>query len=263
MKPSAARFVLLAGLALAALLAVTWVVRPTTAGTTLRPEKYIAHGGGTVGGRPCTSSLEALNESYKHGFRFIELDFNWTTDNELALIHDWERASWLFHRPGRASSLAEFMNAKMVDGLTQLSLASLATWLTAHPAACIVTDIKTRNVEGLRMIAQRYPQLAQQILPQIYQLQEYGEAQALGYRNIILTLYACPSSDSEIIAFCRRHKLLAVTMPCARASTTDLPRKLSDLGLFVYTHTVNTKELAQEQEAKKVSGFYTDDLRPP
>ena len=133
MNTSPARWALLAAPAAAALLAATVLLRPPAVAP-LKPEKYIAHGAGTVGGRPCTSSLEALNESYRNRFRFIELDFNWTTDNELALVHDWERVSWLFNGTAKEYSLADFMKLKMAGGLTQNQLTEIILFTTLKRA---------------------------------------------------------------------------------------------------------------------------------
>ena len=225
-------------------------------------EKYVAHGGGTVRGQPCTSSLEALNEGYQHRFRFLELDFNWTTDNELALLHDWERAGWLYNGTNKVYALADFLKLKMKGGLTQLSLDRLAAWLAAHPDAYIVTDIKERNVDALRLIAQRHPAVQRQIIPQIYQFQEYDAVRALGYRHIIFTLYMCGAPDDAIVDFCRTHALLAVTMDLPRALQTTLPERLHALDLFLYVHTINTPAEVRALEARHINGFYTDALKP-
>jgi arylsulfatase A-like enzyme len=56
----------------------------------VRSPAFVAHAGGGIKGRSYTNSLEALDENYRRGFRFFELDFNWTSDNQLVCIHDWE-----------------------------------------------------------------------------------------------------------------------------------------------------------------------------
>ena len=51
--------------------------------------RLIAHAGGAVYGYRLTNSLEALDRAWEAGFRFIELDFQRTSDGEIVLIHDW------------------------------------------------------------------------------------------------------------------------------------------------------------------------------
>ena len=58
--------------------------------------KYIAHAGGGIGGASYTNSRDAFDANYRRGFRFFETDLNWTSDDQLVLIHDWE-ASFVDH----------------------------------------------------------------------------------------------------------------------------------------------------------------------
>ena len=95
----------------------------------------IAHAGGEVGGRVGQNSLEALNRNYAKGHRYFEIDFCWTSDNRLVLIHDWERSfRELFDgaKDIEKPSLERFKSMKMKHGMTQMSLASLLLWLSKH-----------------------------------------------------------------------------------------------------------------------------------
>ncbi len=80
-------------------------------------QRSIAHAGGMAAGRTYTNSLEALQSSRSKGFRIIEIDLNWTQDEELVLIHDWGQ-TWrtLFNETG-IPTLEEFVSANMIDGL--------------------------------------------------------------------------------------------------------------------------------------------------
>ena len=137
----------------------------------------------------------------------------------------------------------------------------LASWLVEHPDAFIVTDIKQDNLDGLGHIRKTYPHICRQIIPQIYNFDEYGPAKELGFDNLILTLYATKYEDEALLEFVREHPLLVVTMPIERART-GLPLKLGDMGIFVYTHTVNQTQLVDELKINGVNGFYTDFIEP-
>lgn len=52
-------------------------------------DRFIAHAGGAVQGKTYTNSLEALNASYKKGFRLFELDIIKTSDGEFVAAHNW------------------------------------------------------------------------------------------------------------------------------------------------------------------------------
>jgi glycerophosphoryl diester phosphodiesterase len=68
------------------------------ASSELPHQPLIAHAGGHIYGYKYTNSLEALENSYNNGFRFIELDFDWTQDNQIVLIHDWNGIKIIYDR---------------------------------------------------------------------------------------------------------------------------------------------------------------------
>lgn len=57
---------------------------------TISPEMLIAHAGGSVKDKKLTNSLQALNANVEKGYVLFEVDFEWTSDNRLVLIHDWD-----------------------------------------------------------------------------------------------------------------------------------------------------------------------------
>ena len=78
--------VLLAALALAGFaLAI-----PSAAGAA-EPAAMVAHAGGGVDGDRYWNSVEALERNYAAGFRVFEVDFHWTRDRKLVLLHDWKQ----------------------------------------------------------------------------------------------------------------------------------------------------------------------------
>jgi len=225
-------------------------------------EPLISHAGGRVKGKAYTNSKEALDKSYNNGYKFIELDFEWTSDGNLALIHDWEGyVTSAFSVESKIYSSEEFKSFSMIDNLTQMTIDDLAEWLYDHDDIYIVTDVKKHNLEALRLIKERYPDLTPQIIPQIYKFDQFAPTKELGFESIILTLYMSNYTDSELIDFVREHEILAITMPISRART-ELPKKLKEENIFVYAHTINNNQLKHDLELNGVDGFYTDDLLP-
>lgn len=218
----------------------------------------VAHGGGEIGSRTYSNSVEALNKSYGKGIRLMEIDFEWTTDDELVALHSWDGfVTGFFNKPVRKYSFEEFKNFEMINGWHQLTLESVDRWFEQHSDAYLVTDIKERNVEALKRLKEEYPNLAKNTIPQVYQLSEYEEVKKLGYDNIILTLYIIRSTEDEIVSFVENNELFAVTMPVGRTKT-DLLKRIKDNGTYVYAHTVNSLDEADELEKLGVSGFYSD-----
>ena len=55
--------------------------------------RAIAHGCGAIQGDTVTNSQEALEQVIANGFQYIEVDMAFTTDGQIAMIHDWESSA--------------------------------------------------------------------------------------------------------------------------------------------------------------------------
>jgi len=227
----------------------------------LSQSRLIAHGGGEINTIRYSNSLEAINSGYAMGYQLFELDFNLTKDGEVVLVHDWEQSmNDFFHVKAKQYSLDEFMQFQMIEGLTQLSLNDLMQWLEKHKDVKIVTDIKRNNVSILAGLKEQYPELSNQLIPQVYSFMEYYLVRNLDYKHIILTLYRSRYPDKAIVKFGKESDLLAITMPIDRALTT-LPLQLKKIGVRTYAHTVNDTALEENLYKNGVFGIYTDVIK--
>ena len=222
---------------------------------------FIAHAGGALQKNTYTNSLEAL-ESNKAHFDLFEMDLIFTSDNELVCLHDWDvNFERLFSREVTSPLKLEEFRA-LVAGLeiTPCDLSSLMDWLSKNPSKYIVTDIKERNLEALEQIAKKYPELMDQIVPQVYQWGEYSQVAELGYDKIIFTLYALRNlSIPRLLKDISQNEYFAVTFP--KSIADDLGEVLASRGVRTYVHTVNKMQEANALKEKGVWGVYTDFLR--
>jgi glycerophosphoryl diester phosphodiesterase len=233
-----------------------------TVRTKIAPEELVAHAGGAVYGFRRTNSLEAINNSYNRGFKFFELDFEWTKDGYPVLIHDWDAmVKRLFMSEPRVYSLEEFHKAETFENFTLLDMEALYEWLLKYQDAHIVTDIKKDNVRMLTYIKTRYPGVQKRIIPQIYQFEEYEPVRELGYENIILTLYCMDKPESEIVKFAGENELFAVTMDEEQGFST-LPNLLKQVNTLSYVYTINDLATAEKLKKNGVFGIYTDYFEP-
>lgn len=235
--------------------------------TKITPEIFIAHAGGEINKQIYTNSLETLNVNYSKGFRFFEMDFSWTADQELVSIHDWNESDvfqGMFYVPGNMTipTKAEFLRLKSKKGLTQLSLEDVLKWAESKGDVFIVTDIKDENIKALTMIYNELKKYQKFIIPQVYSYSEYDEARKLGYPDIILTLYRMKITPAEVLSFAKKKSPFAVTMPwqVARAGLANLLYKNN---VRVYAHTVNDIKLFSSLSRMGVFGIYTDSISPP
>lgn len=225
--------------------------------------RLIAHAGGEIYGLRLTHSVEALDNSYNKGFRFIEADISRTSDGIPVLVHDWGNANWLMdvRYSDKAPSYKEFKSRDAILDLHLMDLDMLAEWLARHDDAYIVTDVKDDNEGVLRLIKNKYPKVYGRFIPQIYSFNEYKPIRKLGYECIILTLYRIEAADDEIIDFCKSNPLFALTLSYEKASQGAL-EKFSELNIPIYVHTVNDYNTYIKLRDRGAYGIYTDYFQP-
>lgn len=227
---------------------------------TILPQPYplVAHAGGAIYGYRYTNSLEAIEEAYKNGFKLIEIDFEWTSDNNVVAIHDWTgMMKRLFMTEARVLTLKEFKELDTFQDLTLMGIDDIAAWLKTKKDVFIITDVKNKNIEFLELLAENYADIKDQIIPQIYSFEEYSTVKSMDYDNIILTLYRVYYADDEILEFIEENEVFAITMPLQRGYS-DLPIKLKETDIPIYVHTINDLYIFEELHKNGVTGIYTD-----
>lgn len=224
----------------------------------ISPYTLVSHAGGAIYGYRYTNSLEAIEESYKNGFKLIEIDFQWTSDDKVVAMHDWfDMVERLFMIESRVLSLEEFKSLDTFHDLTLMDLENIAKWVKTKKDVFIVTDMKRDNLRFLKLLAENHQDIKKQIIPQIYHIEEYLPVKEMGYNNIILTLYESNYTDDEIIKFIEGNKVFAITMSIERGYT-KLPGLLKEKGIRTYIHTVNNLCMFEELYKNGITGMYTD-----
>lgn len=231
--------------------------------TRLDPPVLIAHAGGSYLGIRYPNSLEALDHNYALGHRFFELDFSWTKDMQLVAIHDWQQTyARLFPSADHATvpDRATFVQAEMKQKQTPLDLPRLRQWLAAHPDAHVVTDIRGRDVYGLKVMKGELGEQSRQVIPQMYHPDNYPDIRALGYEHVIFTLYATSMDTQSLLDFIRTTPLFAITLNPAKPDAGQIIAGLAGSGTFIYVHTFNKVEELNQHRAAGANGVYTDFL---
>lgn len=226
--------------------------------------RYIIHAAGDIDGMAGSNSLEALEQTYDAGCRYVEIDFQFTADGELACIHDWYRQyTSAIPADGTALTLAEFQTCQIYDRYTPLWLDSLADYMTDHPDLYIVTDIKDRNTEGAAKIAADYPELTDRFIIQIYDGSEYEAVREAGFGHIIYTLYRLDwnskTDTKALTAFAQTHPLLGYTFAYELCDVDGYVEGMLASGVPLYVHTVNGAEAQQVYFDMGIAGVYTDE----
>lgn len=107
------------------------------------PNRFIAHAGGEINGKRYSNSLNALNNSYKNGFKLFELDIIETSDGYYVAGHDWINLKRDIAYPTDDETpltLSEFRKYKNNGPLIQMDMDDINKWFQEHSDAILVTD---------------------------------------------------------------------------------------------------------------------------
>ena len=223
----------------------------------------IAHAGGGIDGKNYTNSLEALDVSYAKGFRFFELDFSWTSDNQLVCLHDWGKRFKLnfgfkTKQPLSLQQFQELLNKQ--EERHPCTLETLATWVASHQDSTIITDAKYNNLDAIKLIIKKYPELTKNLIPQFYQPSEYKVLKKMGFDRLIWILYQYEGKKSSVIEYAKNMDLLAISMRGSQAKKR-WAQELIKSNHTVFTYTVNNPKTKKKLVKKYgVKGIYTDFL---
>lgn len=230
----------------------------------IRYKSVIAHGGGAYKGYETTNSVEALNQSIENGYQYIELDMDLSSDGRIIMLHDWDRTALHYYGTtfDKKISYRNFLALKVHGKYEVLTFDKLLPILKAHREVRIITDTKGDNLKLLKTIADKYPEVTDQIIPQIYDYDQWDGAKELGFDTIIFTLYTMAEIDTgRLASFVKEKDIYAVTMPdyvADKGYCTALAKE----GIKVYVHPVSVYEDALSYLKQGASGVYSGTLLP-
>jgi len=208
---------------------------------------YVAHAGGSYAGKIYPNSLEALDNSYRAGVRYIEVDIHYTNDSITVLSHDYVN-----------KSANDFL--KDSTSGTHVSLNGFVQWLNDKDVK-IITDVKVDNVKVLQKILQDYPAIERKLIPQVYTIAEIIQVKKLGYKNIIYTNYISVYPNPIIKELANSKILFGIALPYDRNfKLFRLFQNFSEFTTPIFLHTVNDPGVVEQLRQLGCKGVYSDTL---
>lgn len=225
---------------------------------------YAAHAGGVYDGYMGTNSLEAIIESVELGYKLIEVDLVTTSDNRYVLNHDWESmGNRVAFADNNAVDLETFMEYKIYNKFTPMTLEDLIDFLDEHQDILIITDTKDESYAVLRYIKKYYKKYINRFIPQVYAFKDYRTVKRMGFKNVIITLYSMAynikSDPDYIYKQAKKLKPYAIAVPESMLSDEYISKLRPD-EIKYFVHTVNDSDKADELFDKGIYGVYTDTL---
>jgi hypothetical protein len=219
------------------------------------PYRYIAHAGGAYNGYTYSDTLEALNSSYRKGFKLFELDIIETKDNELVASHDWDLwKSETGYSGELPPTLSEFKSMPIYGNLTPIGMTDIVSWFGQHTDAILVTD-KTENYGQL---VNKFT-FADRLMVEVFSLADYVKAYNAGIRYPLLSLEAVSAAADG--AFMNDF-IIGNEVPMAVMHTASVgsfmaeQQSINDNGGYIFAFSSN--DLGFFPANSQIFGVYTD-----
>ena len=229
----------------------------------------IAHAMGGIDNQNYLNCKEGMELAYENGYRVFEGDFC-LLDDRVVLMHD---TGSFFEASGLQEENLDydsFCKAKLCGKYTTMDLSDVVLFLSEHPDAWFMTDSKyDKNPHMVHVLselvikAQEYDEsVLDRIIVQIYnQNMLKSVMDVYPFRSVVYTTYLSNDMDNELIQFCLRTGVGAVTTHGKRM-TEDFSSQLSAAGIKSLVFTINDVETAQNYVDMGVSCIYSDFILP-
>ena len=231
---------------------------------TLSDVAFIAHAGGSIGGLAMTNSMEALYAARDKGYKYIELDLQFTSDSVLVAMHDWAEYNMAVGQEERgdsAPSFAELSSRGLPNGFTLLTHSDIYDFFIANDSICFVTD----KISNPDILDNFFPGLESRMLVEAFSYKDYVALHERGYRYVT---YSCMAEDVATASL--KHILFSALFPGQRIDKLALHTSAFDyiymkllLTLFdfeISLFTINRIDEIPEVAFAGLKYIYTDAL---
>lgn len=221
------------------------------------PQHFIAHAGGAIEGHRYTNSREAVEQSLRNGFVFIELDIVETTDGHLVAAHGWEDFRTFTGREGKgALSLAEFKDSKIFGRFTPLTMEDIVEIFRAHPAAVLVTD----KIRDHAKLLAAFP-FHERLIVEVFGTADYLAARAHNSRFIPMLSTGLSEKDHKFIIQ-NEVRIVAFNTARLRSDRRKYAEDLHARGITSFVFTTDEASFMEEHLGRSASAFYVDAWSP-
>lgn len=222
----------------------------------------IAHAGGSIDGKFYTNSLEAVENSLKNNFNFIELDISPTpVDSTLVAVHDWKLFSQITGNVLGANqkySYDDIAELKIHEKYTILSADRINELFSKHKSAWLVTD----KIANFDLLLDQIHIPLDRMLVETFSYWAYAQALRKGINYPMLCIWNEKSLHKQKwIFYLKRIKI--ITVPASLLETAyEQISELYNSGVSIFAFSSNDLDFVKKHIGECVTGFYTDTLLP-
>ena len=153
--------------------------------------ELIAHAGGEIDGYVYTNSLEALQQASERGYKYIEVDFQMTSDSMLVAAYSWEMFNCMTGNENRGDSamdLRQFMAQRIYGRYTPLTASMVNDYFMKDSTLYLVTD----KISDPAILSEFFPYLKKRMVVEAFSYDDYEQLIDEGYYRV---LYSCMAED--------------------------------------------------------------------
>jgi hypothetical protein len=240
------------------------VTEPIEFSPTLSENKYfIAHATGSIDGYTYLNCKESLLNSLGNGYKYIEIDLQYTSDSILVCVHDWEQFNKMTipdlcgtdsDKFMKIPSLVEFKTRMIYGRFTPLSLSDVISIQKEHPFT-IVTD-RICDTESFNKYFNKEDR--RNVMVEAFTEEDYKTLHASGYTPMLslgcIDFYDCLKIYVSHI-FKPQYEWIAVEYHSNKRGLRLLKR-LHNLKVAAYT--VNSPKFFRWHLGSDIDLIYTD-----
>ena len=226
----------------------------------------IAHAGGAIDSCIYTNSREALELAANNGYRFIELDFQFTSDSVLVAAHSWRDFNVMTdsaHLGDATPTYRDFMSRRIYGRYTPLSAREINDFFESNDSLFLVTD----KVSAPEVLGTYFPNLKERMVVEAFSYQHYTRLLDEGY---YLVMYSCMASDLHATLF--KNLLFNRLFPGKRIEWMSLHSSALDTPFFKFLNKVRKFKFAlftiddyqdiPSEYSNRATMIYTNHIHP-
>lgn len=213
----------------------------------------IAHGCGLYNSIKYTNSLEALMNSYKKGYRYIEIDLLVTNDNHIVGAHDWKRFRYLTSCLNETEINYDYLlKAKILENNHIIYDTMIYNLLAKYKTLHIFTD-KIKDYNLLKL----YGRIMNRIHVEVFSYRQYELTKEIGFENVMLNVRSYDGIKRILLE--KNNTIKGITInPFVFYSYKNDLKDLFKRNIKIYAYLIDNKTDIKSAYCKYVNGFYVD-----
>ena len=220
--------------------------------------RLVMHACGGIDGLDYSNSHEAMQASLEKGYRYIEVDFSFSSDGIPVCIHSWSDMKF-----DGVVDHERFMAQKLYGKYSPMDIADVLEYMESYPDLYIVLDTKESMVELVRALVEydAPEEVMERFIIQVYAAGEKPQIMEMypfPEDNFLFTAYILGNRPGYIMSVCYDENISVLTMPYGWI--TDDWHYFFEKDFKVFVHTVNRPDEMAELFDRGVHGLYTDFL---